>query len=65
MSQIPHPFIEESMALFSDLSLEDRAKVHFIHLNHTNPLLNRDSDEYVSFIKSGFRLAEEGEVLAL
>ena len=65
MSQIPHPFIEESMALFSDLSLEDRAKVHFIHLNHTNPLLNRDSDEYLSFIKSGFRLAEEGEVLAL
>ena len=39
MSEIPHPFAEESMALFSTLSDSDKQKVHFIHFNHTNPLL--------------------------
>lgn len=30
MSQIPHPFVEESMQLFSQLSAKDKAKVFFI-----------------------------------
>ena len=39
MSLIPHPFITESMIQFSTLSIENKNKIHFIHLNHTNPLL--------------------------
>lgn len=39
MSEIPHPFIEESVQRFSSLSLEERKKVRFIHFNHTNPVL--------------------------
>lgn len=39
MSEIPHPFIEESMKLFEGLSTENKDKVWFIHFNHTNPLL--------------------------
>ena len=35
MSEIPHPFVEESMALFDTLSRADKNKVHFIHFNHT------------------------------
>ena len=38
MADIPHPFVLESMELFSELSAADKAKVWFIHLNHTNPL---------------------------
>lgn len=65
MSQIPHPFISESMDRFEALSKEDKAKVHFIHLNHTNPLLDKESEEYMQFSRSGFKLAEEGQIVRL
>jgi len=35
--RVPHPPIEETLAL---LTQEERAKVRFIHLNHTNPVLD-------------------------
>lgn len=59
MSQIPHPFIEESMEVMEDLSEADKRKVHFIHLNHTNPLLDSQSEETQQFLKKGFGIAEE------
>lgn len=62
MSQIPHPFIEESMTLFKDLSSSDKAKIHFIHLNHTNPALIKGSKEQKEVEKNGFHIAQEGEV---
>jgi len=65
MSQIPHPFIEESVDLFSDLTKEEKKKVFFIHLNHTNPLLRENSEETEAFLKLGFGLAEEGMILGL
>lgn len=61
MSMIPHPFVMESMQLFKTLSSEDKAKIHFIHLNHTNPLLRKDSKERMDVIKAGFGIAEEGQ----
>jgi len=65
MSQIPHPFIEESMDLFSDMTNEEKEKVFFIHLNHTNPLLRADSEENKEFSKLGFGLAGEGMIFGL
>ena len=65
MSQIPHPFIEESIDLFSDLTAEEKAKVFFIHLNHTNPLLRENSYEAKAFSELGFGLAGEGMILGL
>ena len=65
MADIPHPFVLESMALFSELSAADRAKVWFIHLNHTNPLLNSDSKAYQRVIEAGYNVAREGEKLGL
>ena len=62
MSAIPHPFVDESMALFNDLSAEDKAKVIFIHFNHTNPLLLPNSPEHATVIKNGFKVAMEGQV---
>lgn len=64
MSEIPHPFIEESMKLFSSLSEKEKSKIQFIHLNHTNPLL-RNTPERNAFLKSGFKLAHEGEMIEL
>lgn len=46
ISEIPHPFVVESMELFNGLPLKEKSKIHFIHFNHTNPLLNADSDAY-------------------
>lgn len=53
MSEIPHPFVPESMKLLESV----KSKVCFIHLNHTNPLLDKESGEYLSVAKAGFCIA--------
>jgi pyrroloquinoline quinone biosynthesis protein B len=65
ISQIPHPFIVESMALFADLPTQEKAKVHFIHLNHTNPALDSNSKQYQKILNAGFRVASFGETFVL
>lgn len=65
MSQIPHPFVSESIAAFDHLSAEDKNKVWFIHLNHTNPLLNSQSLESEHVRSQGYNIAAEGDRLPL
>lgn len=65
MSQIPHPFVEESMGLFRELSNFDKTKVHFIHFNHTNPLLIHNSEANENVTKGGFLIAKEGQKIGL
>ena len=65
MSGFPHPFIAHSMDRFEPLPAEEKAKVRFIHLNHTNPALWSDSEAYKSVVEEGFYLAEEGERMDL
>jgi pyrroloquinoline quinone biosynthesis protein B len=65
MAEVPHPFVEETMKLLADLPTAERAKVYFIHFNHTNPLLNPASPERQQVLRQGFRVAEEGLELAL
>lgn len=65
MNLIPHPFISESLRLFKELALEDKRKVHFIHFNHTNPLLSAGSDEAVELLNSGFNMAKEFQLVPL
>ena len=65
ISEIPHPFVIESMELFKDLSKEEKAKIHFIHLNHTNPLWDMESEAYKLVLESGFRVAEFGQKVDL
>ncbi len=65
MSNIPHPFVNESMDLFSGLSTTDKSKVIFIHFNHTNPLLIDGSPEQLEVLQRGFRFAKEGLRLPL
>jgi pyrroloquinoline quinone biosynthesis protein B len=63
MSEIPHPFVEESIELFSKLSEKDKQKVHFIHFNHTNPLLIEGSTAQKEVLDKGFNLAKEGQMI--
>ncbi len=65
MSKIKHPFVSESMALFETFDAEDRARVIFIHMNHTNPLLYDGSPEQAEVERRGFRFAREGMRLEL
>lgn len=65
MSQIPHPFVSESMAALAGLTPEERGRVWFIHFNHTNPLLDPDSAESAHVREQGFNIAVEGVRLPL
>ena len=65
MSQIMHPFVSESMDLFSNMSAEEKRRVIFIHVNHTNPLLIDGSPEQQMVLDLGFRFATQGMKLPL
>jgi pyrroloquinoline quinone biosynthesis protein B len=65
MAEVPHPFIEESMRRFGSLPAAERAKIRFIHLNHTNPALRADSPARRQIERAGFRVAEVGEHVGL
>jgi pyrroloquinoline quinone biosynthesis protein B len=65
MSDVPHPFIEESIQLFADLPAEEKKKISFIHFNHTNPLLNESSTELNDVLGKGFRASRQGELILL
>ncbi|NNK89434.1 MAG: MBL fold metallo-hydrolase [Saprospiraceae bacterium] len=65
ISLIPHPFVIETIEKFKDQSLSLRNKIYFIHLNHTNPLLNKTSKEYMEVIQNGFNVAEIYSVFSL
>jgi len=65
MSQIPHPFIEESMKRFSKLSAKQKSKIHFIHLNRTNPAIQSGNKAVRMITDKGFRLAKPLQRIAL
>lgn len=63
MSEVPHPFVEESMKLFAEFSKKDKEKIYLIHLNHTNPLLKEGSGAQKEVLEKGFNLAREGQII--
>ena len=63
MSQIPHPFIVETMKIFKNSDKKD--SIFFIHLNHTNPALDNSSNEFQNIIDSGFNITQRGNKLNL
>ena len=65
MSEIPHPFAVETMGLLDDLPEPERNKVHFIHMNHTNPLLDVESEASRLVEAKGYRVAREGMTFEL
>jgi pyrroloquinoline quinone biosynthesis protein B len=61
MSEIPHPFIVESIERFKALPEEDRDSVHFLHLNHSNPAADPDSDAAAAVRAAGHHICAEGQ----
>ena len=64
MSEIPHPFVAETMALFSQMPAAEKRKIKFIHFNHTNPLI-LEGPERNRVRNLGFEVATEGERILL
>ena len=62
MSEVPHPFIEETIRLFQNST--DKSKIKFIHFNHTNPVL-RQTKERQSVENQGFGVCTEGGIWGL
>ncbi|MCO6509171.1 MAG: hypothetical protein J5I65_00090 [Aridibacter famidurans] len=65
MSEVLHPFVEETMALLKGLPASDRAKVHFIHFNHSNPMVQRSKEAIGEVESAGFRIARTGMTIPL
>ena len=65
LTKVLHPFVTDSMSRFDQLEAKEKDKVYFIHLNHTNPLLKKDSPEYKHVISEGFHVAGFGDIFKL
>ena len=65
MTEVPHPFIEETISLFKNESLDTKNKIIFIHFNHTNPTLQKESKERKKIEQLGFQFAKEGDCYEL
>jgi len=63
--EIPHPFIIESMKLFADLPATEKKKIYFIHLNHSNPILNPESKQAKLVSENGFNIAQIYDVFKM
>ncbi|MEO8217044.1 MAG: MBL fold metallo-hydrolase [Acidobacteriota bacterium] len=59
MTEIPHPFIQETMARLATASAAERNKVWFIHLNQSNPAMLPGTAR-TRIERSGFHVADEG-----
>ena len=53
------------MGLLENESKNVKAKIKFIHFNHTNPLLDSISSESNTVINNGFSIAKFKELISL
>lgn len=65
MREIPHPRVRATIERLAGLPASERAKVRFVHLNHTNPVLNPESAEARAVEAAGMEVAWEGERFGL
>jgi len=61
ISEVPHPFVSETMQRLADRP-ELAAKVRFVHLNHTNPLLQPGGAAHEALEAAGMVRATRGDV---
>ncbi len=59
IEDIPHPLVPHSMDLLEDVA-QSQSRVVFIHLNNTNPALDRGGPQEREIQRRGFEVATEG-----
>ena len=69
MSEIPHPFVVETLEKVAPLPIKERQKIYLIHFNHTNPLLHPDQKANRSRVdaveSAGLHIARIGQRFTL
>ncbi|PHS42436.1 MAG: pyrroloquinoline quinone biosynthesis protein PqqB [Robiginitomaculum sp.] len=65
MSKIPHPTITHTIERLQPLSPNARAKIHFTHLNHSNPAHDEITNAFQNIEKSGFNVSKAGQHFCL
>ncbi|MFD2565284.1 MBL fold metallo-hydrolase [Aquimarina rubra] len=65
MSEVPHPFIQETIDLFKNEAKEVKSKIIFIHFNHSNPLIDENNKQRIELEKEGYRFANTNDVFVL
>jgi pyrroloquinoline quinone biosynthesis protein B len=53
------------MELFNHLSKDNKKKIFFTHLNHTNPLLIKGSEEQLEVLNNGYNFATDHLIIEL
>jgi pyrroloquinoline quinone biosynthesis protein B len=65
MAEVPHPRIRDTLARVAALPAATRDRLHFVHFNHTNPVLDPTSPQAAAVRAAGCHLATEGDLHAL
>lgn len=65
LSEIPHPLVQETVFILNQETAGLKNKVYFIHMNHTNPLLDKTSPEAKWVLEQGFHIAALGQEFEL
>ena len=60
LSEIPHPLVVETIAYLKNEDISLKNKVYFIHMNHTNPMLDENSKVSKLIFNEGFNIARLG-----
>jgi pyrroloquinoline quinone biosynthesis protein B len=63
-AEVPHPPVAETLERLGAWRKGD-PRVVFIHLNHTNPLCNPDSDASAELARSGWEVGREGQTFSI
>ena len=63
MSEVPHPTVTETLARLGE-RVEGDVEIHFIHLNHSNPLLGQ-GPEVEELSDLGWQVSAQGQQFTL
>ena len=65
INEIPHPLVIETIQLLDHLPIDQKNKIFFIHMNHTNLMLDPESKLSRFVNQKGFKIARVGQKLYL
>ena len=65
INEIPHPLVKQTLDALSNLSPKAKSKIYFIHMNHTNMMLDPESHLSRLVLSKGFNIARLGQKLYL
>ena len=65
INEIPHPLVIETIQLLDHLPIDQKNKIYFIHMNHTNMMLDPESKLSRVVNQKGFKIARVGQKLYL